>query len=200
VTATQTAALDHAWISTLPTARLWRALAFAIWAELAAAASLGASALAIGLVLSPRFSLTYLRVDRTWLWMAALVAAFAALMVFLHLLWGLSLSVCLRRAAHSGGLKQSVAFGLYACGWDLLTSPLGALVALITTGGKSALATVQAGARAPRPALSAYLRGQRQLDSTSARRVALASLIIPVLFATAVVIGLTVYAVLKLLT
>ena len=61
-------------------------------------------------------------------------------------------------------------YALYACGWDLLTSPFGVAAGFVEGGIARALSEARMGVRVPRHATRAYLQSARQLDETGARR------------------------------
>ena len=61
-------------------------------------------------------------------------------------------------------------FGLYACGWDLMSGTLGALVMLVTRGVRDAVSLVELAMRAPRRASTALLSGVYQLTPNQAAR------------------------------
>ena len=65
---------------------------------------------------------------------------------------------------------RGLRFGLYACGWDLLTSPIGMLAALVTRGPRLGWAPVGAAARAPGLAQRAYLERCLGVDGAAQRR------------------------------
>lgn len=153
----------------LPPGSVGRALAFAATAELLA---IGSFALAVGLgalALSPEFSLRILSTPG-FLWFAGgIVLAWSTLMVALHALWGLCLELGARRGGAAFLWRQGLRFGLYACGWDLLTSPAGVVHGLFTRGFLEAWGPIGAAIRVPRAALRAYLQDYRQLDRAAER-------------------------------
>ena len=67
-------------------------------------------------------------------------------------------------------VSHGARFGLYACGWDLMTSPLGVVCALLLRGPVRGLAPIGAAARAARPAQRAYLTACRGFDEAAGRR------------------------------
>jgi hypothetical protein len=92
-------------------------------------------------------------------------------MVGLHALWGWSLEAATLSSPQRvvNRRAQGLRFGLYACGWDLLTSPIGLLHGLVVRGPLGAWGPLVSAARAPRKALEGYLGGCRQLDATDRR-------------------------------
>ncbi len=160
------ATLNHeAFFGSLPGGKVAPALRFAIIAELVTITfhlTLGAG-LACALVPAlPRALLTSdalrLGILRGSLVGVPLAAATA---VGLHVLHGVGLDLGAR--LQGGHPRHGVRFGCYACGWDLLTLPLGVLLTALTVGPRPALRALSLGVTAPRRAGAAYLRGVHQL-------------------------------------
>ncbi len=63
-------------------------------------------------------------------------------------------------------------FGLYACGWDLITLPFGLLATALISGLGAARTAAPLGLTAPLQAAEAYLIGHHGLSADSARRAA----------------------------
>ena len=150
----------------LPRGNVSEALAFALCAEVFALGSLallgafGLWCIAPGLVHELLASSAACRtLLLTWV-------AFVLCMLALHALWG----ACLDWGAQSRSGNNGVRFGLYACGWDLLTSPIGMLAALLTRGPRLGWAPVGAAARAPGLAQRAYLERCLGVDRAAQRR------------------------------
>jgi hypothetical protein len=88
------------------------------------------------------------------------------MMVFLHGLHGLALDWA---AARFGGRRRlGLRFGLYSCGWDLATLPLGLVVLAFSAGPRVALQTAPLGVTLPPKAAHAYLTGVQHLDHDAA--------------------------------
>lgn len=177
----------------LPRGNVSEALAFALCAEVLALGSLallgafGLWCIAPGLLHELLASSAACRtLLLTWV-------AFVLCMLVLHALWGACLdwgAQGLRGHPAPRGLrghpaprglrgdpaprgrsaKNGVRFGLYACGWDLLTSPIGMLAALATRGLRLGWAPVGAAARAPGLAQRAYLERCLGVDGAAQRR------------------------------
>jgi hypothetical protein len=156
----------------LPQGPIAPALGFAVVAEICA---LGSVALLVGAGLAlgaPVFTAQLIAShDARWAF-GGLWAGSVLLMVVLHTLWGLCLDVGAGRRTASQSWGQGLRFGLYACGWDLLTSPIGLLSALLTRGPFGAWAPIGAAARAPRLAQRAYLEGCRCANVEARQRAA----------------------------
>jgi hypothetical protein len=100
----------------------------------------------------------------------ALLAGAVSFMLVLHALWGISLDVGAGLGHGPIDIRQGARFGLYACGWDLMTSPLGLFWSLIAAGPLRGFASVGAAARAARPAQRAYLEACRGYGADARRR------------------------------
>jgi hypothetical protein len=96
----------------------------------------------------------------------------AAAMVAFHVLHGIALDYAARKAGSTRRRQRGVRFGLYACGWDLVTLPLGLLVVALRDGTKALRQAAPLGMRVPAMASYAYLRGVHQLTEDQARRAA----------------------------
>lgn len=159
--------------SALPPGGVAAPLAFGVLAELLAAAGLSATLAALGLLLLPALGSEVLR--NPALQSLALhvvgwgVPGLAAVMVALHAAHGVALDAAARReGSHQGG--RGWRFGLYACGWDLVTLPLGLLVLTFTDGPVTALRHSARGLTAPNSAATAYLVHVHHLERERALR------------------------------
>jgi hypothetical protein len=99
-----------------------------------------------------------------------LLVASVLIMLLLHILWGVSLDIGGRLGQPDLDVRQGARFGLYACGWDLMTSPVGLFCSMLVAGPLRGLAIVGAAARAPRPAQRAYLETSQRLRAPARRR------------------------------
>jgi hypothetical protein len=90
-----------------------------------------------------------------------------AAMVGLHVVHGIALDFAARRY---GGRRagRGLRFGLYACGWDLVTLPLGLLTTAWSDGLGAARRAAPLGLTAPAQASEAYLIGVHGLSPESA--------------------------------
>lgn len=160
--------------SGLPDGPLRAPLTFALLAEALAVA--GLAPLLFGLaMLAPPMVETAFRdpAVREFLLRACSVAgpALALLMVVLHALHGLMID----RAARRYGSKKrgrGLRLGLYACGWDLVTLPLGLLMVALGDGPQAAWRALGAALTAPSTATRAYLGGFHALDRDRAQKAA----------------------------
>ena len=97
------------------------------------------------------------------------VPGLTGLMVVLHALHG----VLVDRAARKVGSRKrgrGLRFGLYACGWDLVTLPFGLLVVAFTEGLTMAKRAGGLAVSIPAQATRAYLTGVHALDPERARK------------------------------
>jgi len=97
------------------------------------------------------------------------VPGLALLMITLHALHGLLVDRAARRAG-SRKRGRGLRFGLYACGWDLVTLPLGLLVVVATEGPSAARRAAGLAISVPNQATRAYLTGVHALDPDQAQR------------------------------
>ncbi|MEB2313832.1 MAG: hypothetical protein OZ921_07465 [Sorangiineae bacterium] len=166
----------QAFFSALPEGDASAAFGFALGAELAAALGL-ALALVPGVLLIAPGLPTAALADAA---LAAQIAralilgvpGLALLMVALHAVHGLALDAGAKRQGARPHRARGLRFGLYACGWDLVTLPLGLVILAVADGPRAALRTLPLGMTVPRRAALAYLRGVHQLDSRQARAAA----------------------------
>ncbi len=177
-TAKLTTLESRPFFASLPEGEVLPALRFAVLAELCAAAGLAAVALGVLLLLLPGAAQT-LATDANFreLVIRALgwgIPSVALGMVAVHALHGLGLDWAARRAG-SSRRGRGLRFGLYACGWDLVTLPAGLLVLLFDEGPRSVLRTAPLSLTVPGRAAGAYLRGLHRLGEAEARIAARAA-------------------------
>jgi hypothetical protein len=147
----------------LPRGKVAPAVRFAIVAELLAIGSTVTLLAVVAAFVFPEVMVSLLVDDA--LRMEALRLAVIGLplltawMVLAHALHGVAVDA---GAARVGGISQrrrALRFGLYACGWDLMTSPLGAVVTLFSKGVRAMLGLVSLAMGVPSRASQAMLRG-----------------------------------------
>ncbi|MBX3191468.1 MAG: hypothetical protein KF819_31020 [Labilithrix sp.] len=114
------------------------------------------------------------------------IPAFAAFMVSMHAAHGLSIDAGAARCGARRARTRALRFGLYACGWDLVMGPVGAVVVAMKEGARAAFGIVDQMSNVPSRATHAFLRGCYRLEGERAKKAN----------ATAVVgvVGLTVFA------
>jgi hypothetical protein len=170
--------------------RVAPALGFAVLAETLALGSLGllgAVALWLGL---PDLARRIVRHPEALAAVFALLAASVVFMLLLHLLWGISLDLGGALGSGRTSVRQGARFGLYACGWDLMTSPLGLVCSLLFRGPVRGFSPVGAAARAARPAQRAYLTTCRGFDEPARRRALRLAMIVVCSLVAALGVGL----------
>jgi len=150
--------------------KLTSAILFACVAESVAVGSLGALTILVAFAWAPAFMGRALADPAARRLGGEVFVAAVVSLLALHAVWGL----CLEAGnAVSGGQPRwrlGVRFGLYACGWDLLTSPAGLAQGLVARGPKQILGPIGAATRAPRPAMRAYMVRNREFDTRAQRR------------------------------
>jgi hypothetical protein len=152
--------------STLPEGELAAPLTFAVVAELTAAVGLALCFAGLG-VLAPDVVHVVLTdpVLRSTAGhgLAVGLPLVAGTMIVLHALHGVIID---RAARKAGSTKRGrgLRFGLYACGWDLVTLPLGLLVLLFTDGPSGVKKALGLAVSVPNRAARAYLSGIHGLD------------------------------------
>jgi hypothetical protein len=79
-----------------------------------------------------------------------------------------------RAARRHGSRKRGrgLRFGLYACGWDLVTLPLGIFMVALSDGPAAAGRALGAALTTPSAATRAYLAGFHALDRERAQKAA----------------------------
>lgn len=150
----------------------WPAFWFALWAETLAVTSIFAALAALLKVTLPWLATIVLHELTGRALIAGAAAALVVLVVALHAYFGLLVE---SGVEHAGGERDRVLglrFGLYAAGWDLVTSPAGLLLAVAFRRGQ-ALRALGAAFGVPRRATDLYLIECRHLtpeQATLARR------------------------------
>jgi hypothetical protein len=156
----------------LPEGGVLAPLSFALLAELVSVVGLAVSAIPL-LGLAPDFVRVAIS-DPVIHALAVRVLGFgipslAVAMVVLHALHGVLTDRAARRAGsrHRG---RGLRFGLYACGWDLVTLPLGLLVVAVSDGFGTAGKAASQSLAAPATATRAYLSGVHGLTAVQAKQ------------------------------
>jgi len=166
---------SRAFFGTLPDGDLSQALAFALICEAFAVGGLSIAGAAIAIVLLPDlphllFTDPTLRANVTRGVVSGILLLVLA-MVTLHAAHGAALDFAAKRhGARKRG--RGVRFGLYACGWDLVTLPFGLLTLALLEGFNAARQAAPLGLTAPLQSSEAYLIGVRGIAPDHARFVA----------------------------
>ena len=161
----------------LPDGPLVHALRFAAICELLASTAAFLGFLGIAAVIAPTW-LTHLALDPAGRLITLRVIvlglpAFAGLLVVAHVAHALSIDMGARAQGAETGPRdraRALRFGLYACGWDLVMGPIGAIVIAFKEGWRAAFALSSSLSGLPTRATYAFLHGGYRLDGDRARR------------------------------
>lgn len=173
----------------LPDGPVMPALRFAALCELMAVSSFFVLLLPIAAVVAPEW-LTHVVMDAPARSLALRLVilglpAFAGLLVVAHAAHGLSIDYGATRQGAVSRKTRALRFGLYACGWDLVIGPLGALLIAVKEGAKNSLEVLNLGRGLPTRATKAFLRGCYRLDGERAKQ-ALGTSYVGAAFATVI--------------
>jgi hypothetical protein len=186
----------EAFFAAIPDGELSPAMRFAVLAEFLAVtsmmvflvplAALALPSLALQVVHSPAMRASALE------WLAFGVPALSLWMVIAHVTHGAALDAGARRQGAPSQRRRAMRFGLYACGWDLMAGPLGAIVTAITKGRKAMMGLVDLSMQVPGKASVALLSGVYQLTPnqvTRARRTGAIAAVLLTLVSGLLVVG-----------
>jgi hypothetical protein len=157
----------------LPDGPLTPALTFAVTCELIASTAMFLGFVAVAAIVAPEW-VKYLALDpsarqTTFRIVVLGLPSFAGLLVVAHAAHGLSIDFGARRTGARGERSRALRFGLYACGWDLVMGPVGAVVVAIKEGLGPALGLTSALSGLPTRATTAFLRGCYRVDGEASR-------------------------------
>jgi hypothetical protein len=200
-TASATTLGADAFFASLPDGELRPAVRFALLAEtlaivsmmtiLAPLALLALPNLALAVIVDPEARALALR------WTAAGVPLLALWMVAAHTTHGAILDVGARRQGARPQRRRAFRFGLYACGWDLMAGPLGAVVTLFAHGRGAVGKLLSLSMTVPGRASTALLRGVYGLSpdaAARAKRLGTIGAIVLTLLSGAVVVAVVIAA------
>ncbi len=164
----------EAFFAVLPDGEIPPAMRFAVMAELLAVLSMAMCLVPIAALVLPNLALEVvqspsLRVSALY-WLGLGVPVLSVWMVVAHVTHGAALDAGARRQGARPARRRAMRFGLYACGWDLMSGPLGAFVMLVTRGLRDALEVAELAMRVPGRASMALLTGIYQLPTDRAAR------------------------------
>jgi succinate dehydrogenase/fumarate reductase cytochrome b subunit len=94
----------------------------------------------------------------------SILTGLTCFVVFIHALWGVGLEWGIARGGGQADMNRGIRFGLYACGWDLLTSPAGVWFQWRRAGFRQGLSHLRSATKAPRASLRAYLDDCRETN------------------------------------
>ncbi|AGP34929.1 hypothetical protein [Sorangium cellulosum] len=158
----------------IPDGAISAAMRFALLAETLAILSMIVALLPIAALALPGLTLELARNpaarESALQWLALGVPGLTVWMVLAHALHGAALDLGARRQGARPERRRAIRFGLYACGWDLMAGPLGALVMLVSGGVKGAEQLLSASLRVPGRASTALLLGVYALHPGAAER------------------------------
>ena len=170
----------------LPDGPVLPALRFAAVSELLAVGSMLLAFLPVAALLAPDW-LRHVALDPHARGIALRVLflgvpGFAAFLVFLHTVHALAIDLGAARSGSKRSRSRALRFGLYACGWDLVMGPLGAVVVSFKEGLGAGLGVLGL-ASVPGRSTRAFLRGCYRLEGEHAKK-ALATATTGVVIAT----------------
>lgn len=175
--------------ATLPDGEIPPAVRFAVLAELLAVMSMAAVLIPIAAIVLPNLAAAVIAnpaLRATAVRAIAIgVPALAAWMVIAHVTHGAALDAGARRQGAAPQRRRAVRFGLYACGWDLMAGPLGALVMLVSKGLGSMKDVLDAAVHAPGKSSIALLQGVYRLAPEAVSRARRVGTIAAVIIAIA---------------
>ena len=166
---------SRSFFGSLPDGDMSAALAFALVCETLAVSGLGLVALALALAFLPNLPGILLS-DHTLSMAVVRGVSFGGLllivaMVSVHAAHGVALDFAARRYG-TRKRGRGLRFGLYACGWDLITLPFGLMTLACVEGLSAARRALPLGLTAPMQSAEAYLTGVHGLPPDIAREVA----------------------------
>ncbi|HRI68734.1 MAG TPA: hypothetical protein PK156_31110 [Polyangium sp.] len=131
----------EAFFGAIPDGPLPPAMRFAVLCEMLAVASMVAALLPLAALALPNLAMQVIvdpnMRERALQWFAIGVPSLALWMVIAHASHGAALDVGARRVGGRPQRRRALRYGLYACGWDLMTGPLGAVWMLFSRGMKA---------------------------------------------------------------
>ncbi len=167
-TANATTQGAEAFFAVLPDGEIPPAMRFALLAELLAVLSVATLLVPLFVLVLPELTLEIVRSPSARVsalrWFGLGVPALALWMILAHVTHGAALDAGARRQGAPAERRRAMRFGLYACGWDLMAGPLGALVMLFTRGLRDAVEVAELAMRVPGRASTALLTGVYQLS------------------------------------
>lgn len=148
---------------------------FALVAELAAVGSTAVVLLLVVFAIWPSLGLHMMLRDVAGMMMikavVAGVPAFTGLLIGAHLVHGLALERAAKKKGARGHRNQALRFALYACGWDLGSSPVGLLHELLSGGVVAVFRLLRASVLAPAASTPAFLRSIYRLGEADCAAV-----------------------------
>jgi hypothetical protein len=164
----------EAFFELMPDGPLMPALRFAATCELLASGAAFLGFVAVAAIVAPEW-LKHVALDpyaRSIAFRVLVLGlpAFAGMLVVAHAAHGLSIDAGARKQGGRPARSRALRFGLYACGWDLVMGPIGAVVVAIKEGFGEALNLASALSGLPTRATNAFLRGCYHLEGERAKK------------------------------
>jgi hypothetical protein len=97
------------------------------------------------------------------------IPAFAMILVAAHAAHGLSINRGATKNGARSARTRALRFGLYACGWDLVIGPVGAVVVALKEGLSAMFELASLAADVPSKATKAFLRGCYRIEGDRAK-------------------------------
>lgn len=168
----------EAFFGAIPDGPLPPAMRFAILCEMLAVASMVTALLPFAALALPNLAMQVIADpmmrQRAMQWFAVGVPLLALWMVIAHATHGAALDAGARKFGGRPQRRRALRYGLYACGWDLMTGPLGATWILLSRGVKATTEVMGLSMTVPGKASRALLSGVYGLpeeDATQAHRL-----------------------------
>jgi len=153
----------EAFFGAIPDGPLPPAMRFAVLCEVLAVASMVAALLPFAALALPNLAMQVIADpavrQRAFQWFVVGVPVLALWMVVAHASHGAALDLGARRVGGRPQRRRALRYGLYACGWDLMTGPLGTIWVLFTRGTKATSEIMALAMTVPGKASRALLSG-----------------------------------------
>lgn len=153
----------EAFFGAIPDGPLPSAMRFAVLCEVLAVASMVAALLPFAALALPNLAMQVIADpmmrQRALQWFVIGVPTLALWMVIAHASHGAALDAGARKVGGRPQRRRALRYGLYACGWDLMTGPLGALWMLFSRGVKATSEVMALAMTVPGKASRALLSG-----------------------------------------
>jgi hypothetical protein len=153
----------EAFFGAIPDGPLPPAMRFAILCEVLAVGAMVAALLPFAALALPNLAMQIIADptmrQRALQWFAIGVPVLALWMVIAHATHGAALDAGARRVGGRPQRRRALRYGLYACGWDLMTGPLGATWILFSRGAKAMTEVMGLAMTVPGKASRALLSG-----------------------------------------
>jgi hypothetical protein len=164
----------EAFFELMPDGPLMPAFRFAATCELLASGAAFLGFIAVAAVVAPEW-LKHVALDpyaRSIAFRVLVLGlpAFAGMLVLAHVAHGLSIDIGARKQGARPAQSRALRFGLYACGWDLVMGPIGAVVVALKEGFGASLNLASALSGLPTRATNAFLRGCYHLEGERAKK------------------------------